>query len=186
MIELLETEFTHGDAPSSLVASEIALEAGVSEVDAATMIAASWIQAETFTNRAYRPITSGKIIIRVNQEQAWQWPRHPYPDDLTIEVHLNGSWVSHAETYVAVAGLVELVPWTLYRLTQTGAVTPPTPGSNVIQAVANLALYQLVQMPQRREFKNQTAGDTSLTRENLQGLFWASGAGILLANEVRQ
>ncbi len=186
MIDLLETEFTHGDAPSDLVASEIALEAGVSEVDAAAMIAASWIQAETFTNRAFRPVTAGKVIIKVNREDGYRWPRYPYPADLDVEVYLNSSWLSHSETYVAEVGLIELVPWTLYRLTQVGTVTPPAPTANVVQAVRNLALYQLVHMPQRREFKSQSAGDTSLTRENLQGLFWASGAGILLANEVRQ
>ncbi|MBO9478249.1 hypothetical protein J7382_11950 [Shimia sp. R11_0] len=186
MIEVLETEFTYGDAPANISASDVALEAGVSEVDAATMIVASWIQAETFCNRAFRPITSGKVVIKVAQEQAWQWPRYPYPDDLVIEVHSKGSWVSHSETYVAVAGLVELVPWTLYRLTQSGTVTPPPPNDTVVQAVKNLALYQLVQMPQRREFKSQTAGDTSLTREEIKGLFYASGAGALLASEVRQ
>lgn len=186
MIELLEPEFTHGDSPATPVASEIALEAGVSEVNAAAMIAASWIQAETFCNRAYRPITAGTVIIKVGREQAWRWPRYPYPAALGIEIYQNSQWVSHSETYVASAGLVELVPWTLYRLTQTGTVTPPTPGANVVQAVANLALYQLIQMPQRREFKSQTAGDTSLNREQLMGLFYGSGAGILLASEVRQ
>jgi hypothetical protein len=186
MIDILEAEFTYGDVPANIVASDVALEAGVSDVNAATMIAASWIQAETFCNRAFLPITSGKVVIKVSQEQAWRWPRYPFPDDLIIEVFSQGSWVPHSETYVAAAGIVELVPWTLYRLTQSGTVTPPAPSTNVVQAVTNLALYQLVQMPQRREFKNQTAGDTSLTRENLQGLFWASGAGILLANEVRQ
>ncbi|WP_197917978.1 hypothetical protein [Thiosulfatihalobacter marinus] len=186
MIEVLETEFTYGDAPAGIVASEVALEAGTSEVEAAAMLAASWIQAETFCNRAFRPVETGKVIVKVAREQAYRWPRYPYPDGLTIEVYMNGSWLSHSETYIPSAGLVELVPWTLYRLTQTSTVTPPAPSANVLQAVRNLALYQMIQMPHRREFKNQTAGDTSLTREGLQGLFWASGAGILLASEVRQ
>ncbi len=186
MIELLETEFTYGEVPANLAASDIALEAGVLWDEAEAMIAASWIQAETFTGRTYRPVTSGTVIIKVSQEHPYCWPRHPFPNALGVEVYQNGQWVSHTETYVAAAGLIELVPWTLYRLTQIGTVTPPDPASNVVRAVQNLALYQLIQMPQRREFKSQTAGDTSLNREQLMGLFYGSGAGILLANEVRQ
>ncbi len=186
MIELLETDFTYGDFPANPVASAVALEAGVSEAEAAAMIAASWTQAETFTRRAYRPILTGKLIVKVSQEAPYRWPRYPYPASLGVEVYLGGQWVEHSETYIPDAGLIELVPYTLYRLTQPDTVTPPAPAQHIVQAVKNLALYQLIHMPQRREFKNQSAGDTSLSREQLMGLFFGSGAGILLANEVRQ
>ena len=125
-------------------------------------------------------------MVNAHQEEVFKWPRHPFPAGLDIEVYLNGEWVDHTETYVAVAGLVELGPLTMYRLTQVGSVAPKPPAPNVLQAVQSLALYQLIWSPQRREFKSQSAGDTSLNREQLMGLFYGSGAGILLANEVRQ
>lgn len=191
MTDFLNVEFTYGDDPASPVASDVALEAGVTEAEAQAMIAASWIQAETFTKRCYRPVTAGKLVLHTDEFSMIRWPRYPFPDEITVEREQNGSWLdaSNEASFLSMfpeAGILELYEFTTYRITQVGTVTPPAPSANVVQAVTNLALYQLVQMPQRREFKNQTAGDTSLTRENLMGLFHASGAGILLANEVRQ
>ncbi|MEO0939876.1 MAG: hypothetical protein AAFY38_17125 [Pseudomonadota bacterium] len=58
-------------------------------------------------------------------------------------------------------------------------------GPHVLEAVRCLALYQLIQSPSRREFRTVTAGDSQLTRESLGPLFKMSGAGILLASEVK-
>jgi hypothetical protein len=78
-----------------------------------------------------------------------------------------------------------LEPGARYRVSQVGTITPPAPGAHVVEAVRALALYQLIHSPARREFRQMNAGDGSLTREALDGLFRASGAGILLAGEVR-
>ncbi len=189
MITHIETDFIPGAAPALLFdgpsPSDVALEAGVSGGEADAMIAAAWAQVEAFTGRAYRPITAGKVIIRVSSPIAYQWPRHPFPEALTIEVLSNGTWVPHWETYVPAAGLVELEIYTLYRLTQVGTVTPPAPPAHVFQAVINLALYQLIHAPARREFRAQSAGDSSFTREALMGVMYGSGAGALLASEMR-
>ena len=50
----------------------------------------------------------------------------------------------------------------------------------------NLAVYQLIQQPARREFKSQTMQDTTVTREAMMGVLYGSGAGALLASEVRK
>lgn len=60
-----------------------------------------------------------------------------------------------------------------------------TVGAHVTEAVRNLALYQLIQSPARREFRTIVAGDGTLTREALGPLFKMSGAGILLASDVQ-
>ena len=57
--------------------------------------------------------------------------------------------------------------------------------AEVVQAVHNLALYQLIHAPSRREFKSQSSGDFSFSREALIPVFRGSGAGALLAGEVR-
>lgn len=60
-----------------------------------------------------------------------------------------------------------------------------TPGAHVLEAVRNLALYQLIHSPARREFRTVSAGDSTITREALGPIFKMSGAGILLSGEVQ-
>jgi hypothetical protein len=184
MIEHISTDFTRGDLPATPVASEVALEAGVAEAQAQALIAAAWEQAETFTGRTYYPVTAGTVILKVTGPELFTWPRYPFPEALTVEYLSGGEWVAHSETYIA--GMIELEGPLTYRLTQPETVTPSTPKHNVTQAVFNLAVYQLVFSPQRREFKSQNAGDSGFSRENLMGLFYGSGAGALLASEVRK
>ncbi|MCP4206747.1 MAG: hypothetical protein GY767_06845 [Shimia sp.] len=101
-----------------------------------------------------------------------------------MEYLSGGEWVAHSETYIA--GVIDLEGPLTYRLTQPNSVTSAMPKPHVLQAVFNLAVYQLVFSPQRREFKSQNAGDSGFSRENLMGLFYGSGAGALLASEVRK
>lgn len=196
MIELLETAFTcadprqYGDNNENLQlpnASNIAFEAGVEDNrDLSLLIKACWSQAETFTGRMYRDTLTGKVIIRVSAPHSFVWPRYPFPDAITVEHLQNGSWVTDSAEYVPEVGMIDLHPHTLYRLTQVGTVAASPVSESVGRAVTNLTLYQLIHSPQRREFKSQSAGDSSLTRENLMGLFYGSGAGVLLASEVRK
>lgn len=66
------------------------------------------------------------------------------------------------------------------------AIAPPNPiRPNVTAAVHNLALYLLIHDPARREFRSKSAGDSSFTREGKMGALCGSGAGALLASEVR-
>lgn len=58
-------------------------------------------------------------------------------------------------------------------------------GAHVVEAVRCLALYQLIHSAARREFRTITAADSTLTREALGPLFRQSGAGILLASDVK-
>lgn len=185
MIEFLEPTFTYGDFPQTPVASDLALKTDTTEAEASAMIKLAWLQVENFTKRTYRDINSGVVIIGVTVEMPFHWPRFPFPANISVEVQSEGAWVPHWETYVAVAGLVELVPRTLYRLTQVGTVSAWPASEAVVQAVSNLAEYQLIQAPHRREFKSQTAGDTGFTRETLMGVLYGSGAGAMLAGEVR-
>ena len=184
MIEHISTDFTRGELPAMPLASEVALEAGVTEAQAQAMIAAAWEQAEAFTGRSYYAVTAGNFILQVKGAELYTWPRYPFPEALKVEYLQGDEWVPHSETYVA--GMIELEGPLTYRLTQVGAVQPPTPKANVLQAVFNLAVYQLVYSPQRREFKSQNAGDSGFARESLMGLFYGSGAGALLASEVRK
>ncbi|WP_146345648.1 hypothetical protein [Falsiphaeobacter marinintestinus] len=186
MIDTLHNEETRGALPTSPVASEVALEAGATEAQATAMIATAWAQAEAFCDRRCYPVTAAQRIIQVKGIGVYRWPWHPAPDAFTFERRTNGEWVVFDVEHIA--GLIDIdTPVTeTWRITQVGAVDPGTPPAHVIQAVANLALYQLVQMPQRREFKSQNAGDSGFTRESLMGLFWASGAGPMLASEVRK
>ncbi|WP_323783426.1 hypothetical protein [Thalassovita sp.] len=187
MITLLETTFTPGDDPAtSLLASEVAFEADATETEATAMLSASWSQIEAFTGRTYRDTTAGKIIVKTDAPMQYQWPRYPFPDALTVEAYSGGFWASATASYVAEAGLIDLDPFTLYRLTQTGTVAGAPVTAGVEQAVYNLALYQLMQGPSRREYRSQTSGDFAFTREALMPVFRGSGAGALLASEVRQ
>lgn len=184
-IKFLETTFAMRPAPAQPVASEIALEAGVTESLAQAYIAAAWEQAENFCGRTWRGYGSGEILIEVDFPHEYRIPRYPYPASVTAEI-----WSDNARAYGYAevryrSGYVELYPGQLYRLTL--APTDPVPAPpHVVQAVANLALYQLIQLPQRREFKSQTQGDTTLSREALMGIFYGSGAGALLASEIRK
>lgn len=187
MIEFLEATFTPNPAPVGLIsASDVALEAGASEQQAAVFIAASWNMAETFTGRAYRGIASGEVLVRAHDPHEYRWPRYPFPDTITAEVwsdHLRG-WDPVQVAYRG--GYLDLCAGQMYRLVQ--APTPPVDPmpQHVVQAVFNLAVYQLIQQPARREFKSQTMQDTTVTREALMGVLYGSGAGALLASEVRK
>ncbi|MBV7393259.1 hypothetical protein [Mameliella sediminis] len=167
------------------MASDVALEAGSTEAEAEAMLSAAWQQVEAFTGKTYRTTTSGTVIVKVSSPTVWTWPRYPFPEALTIEAYSQGAWVAWSETYIAAAGLIELEPFTLYRLSHTDNVPAATITPAVTQAVHNLALYQLIQGPSRREFKSQQAGDSGFTREQLMPVFYGSGAGALLASEVR-
>ena len=185
MISHLEPTFTYGDYPAEPFSFDVAFDADTTEAEALALIQSAWAQAEAFTNRTYRPITAGKCIVKVASPMPFQWPRHPYPAGLSVEVLAGGNWVEHRETYIPVLGLVELEPFTVYRLTQQGSVEGNTPAPHVIEAVRNLATYQAIQGPVRREFKSQSTGDSGFSREALMGLMYGSGAGALLASEVR-
>ena len=184
-IEFFEPEWTFGDLPAAPVASDIALEASTSEINAQAMLGAAWEQAEAWTDRTYRATNTGKAIIKVLSPIVWTWPRFPFPPSLTIERYSQGSWVPHSETYIPDLGMIELEPFTLYRLSHSDPVPGASVSSAVKQAVHNLTLYQLIQSPARREFQSQSAGDSGLTRERLMNVFLGSGAGAMLAGEVR-
>lgn len=184
---------TRGALPASPDAVSVALEASVSNDRASALIAASWALVETFTGRNYWPVTAAVAVAEppasppVAESGTAAWPREPYPADVSVEVWNAGAWVADAGAdYVPELGLTILLePGARYRITQTGTITPPAPGAHVVEAVRALALYQLIHSAARREFRTMTAGDSTLTREALDGLFRASGAGILLAGEVR-
>ncbi|QBF32176.1 hypothetical protein [Thalassococcus sp. S3] len=185
MIEHFETKWSFGADPMDPQASDIALEAGTSELTAQGMLSASWAMVEAFTGKTYRDTTAGQVIVKVSAPMVWTWPRYPFPEELTFEAYAQGSWVQHAETYIPSAGLIELEPFTLYRIGHTTTTPGATVTPAVEQAVYNLTLYQLLQSPARREFKSQAAGDSSLTRETLMPVFYGSGAGAMLAGEMR-
>lgn len=184
MIDILSAEFTRGELPELPFAHDVALEAGVPEFEAYAMISAAWAQAEAFTGRTYYPVTAGEVVAHVRGFEVYRWPRYPYPASLNVEVRMRDGWQAHSETYLS--GMIELEGPLTYRLTQPDPITPPEPPEHVQQAVFNLATYQLIQSPARREFNSQNAGDTGFSRERFMGLFWASGAGPLLASEVRK
>lgn len=187
MITLLETSFTPGDDPvTSLLPSEVAFEADATEAEATAMLSASWAMIEAFTGRTYRDTTAGKVIIKTDAPMQYQWPRYPFAEAVTAAQYTGGTWVSLPASYVPEVGLVEVSPYTLTRLTQTGTVAGASVTPNVQRAVHQLALYKLMQGPVRREFKSQTSGDFAFTRETLMPVFRGSGAGTLLASEVRK
>lgn len=186
-IQYLEANFIPNTAPADCpLTPEVAVEASVTEAQAWAFIQAAWEQAETFTGRAYRGLASGELLIKVDHPTEYRWPRYPFPETITAELWSDSAkgWQSVSMNYRA--GFVDLYPGNLYRLVQspTPAVDPMPP--HVITAVKNLALYQLVHMPQRREFKNTTFADTSMTREAVMGALYGSGAGPMLASEVRR
>lgn len=183
---------TRGATPATPSATDVALEASVTQDRAAALIAASWHLVEVFTGRTYFPVTAAVFVTELPTGSAPEsgtaaWPREPYPADVEVQRWTAGAWVPDAGAdYVPDLGLTILLePGARYKIAQVGAVTPAAPGAHVVEAVRALALYQLVNSPSRREFRTMTAGDSNLTREALDGLFRASGAGILLAGEVR-
>lgn len=186
MITLLETSFAHGPDPHpEPMASEIAFEADGTQLEAETLLSASWAMVEAFTGKTYREMTAGKVIVKADTPMTFTWPRYPFPEALGVGTYQGGSWVSLSAPYVAEVGVIDLEPFQLTRLIQTGTVAgaPVTP--NVTRAVHQLALYQLMQGPSRREYRSQSSGDFSFTRESLMPVFRGSGAGALLASEVR-
>lgn len=185
-IVYLEVDFSTNPPPVIPAASDVALEAGTTEAMGAAFLAAAWEQAEAFTGRCYRGISRGEVMIKVDAPTEYRWPRYPFPASITAEVwddNLRG-WQAVPVTYRA--GFVDLFPGNLYRLTQspTDPVNPLP--SHVVQAVANIAIYSLIHAPARREFKSTTFGDTSQNREAVMGVLYGSGAGALLASEVRK
>lgn len=187
MIDILDLQETRGDLPANPVASDVALEAGTTEAQAAAMIATAWAQAEAYCNRRFYPVTAAQMIVRVRGIAVLKWPYSPAPDAITVDWRKGGEWQEIPADYLPDAGLIDVdTPVSeTWRITAVGTVDPGTPPATVMQAVENLALYQLIQMPQRREFKSQNAGDSGFTREGLMGLFYASGAGAMLAGEIR-
>jgi hypothetical protein len=150
------------------------------------MIEASWHLAEAYTGRTYWPVTAAVAVGTLTEAGALCWPRHPFPAAVRVDEFTGGAWVEHTgHSYVPETGEILDLTAGRYRITQTGTVTPDEPGPHVLEAVRNLALYQLIHSAARREFKTMQAGDSTLTREALAGLFKGSGAGVLIASEVR-
>lgn len=185
-ITYLETDFRPGPIPGIPVASDIALEAGVSEALATAFLGAAWEQAESFTGRAYRGIAGGEVLIQSSDPLSYVWPRYPFPVTVSFETWDDETQAFKPRTTRYRTGRCELVGGVLYRLTASPTLPVDPMPAHVRQAVANLALYQLIHQPQRREFRTQTTGDVTLTREAVMGLFYGSGAGALLASEVRK
>ena len=186
MISVLEALFVSGDPPDLIISpADLALEAGVSEGTAKGMIAASWAMVEAFTNKTWRPTTAGKIVIRSDEPLEYIWPRYPFPDKITAQAYTNGSWVTLPVSYVADVGLVGVQSHTLTKIEQVGAAAGSPATRAVKMAVQHLALYQIIQGPDRREFRMQKSGDYEFAREALMPMFRGSGAGALLTSEVR-
>lgn len=177
---------TRGTVPAIPSATDVALEASVTQDRAAAMIAASWHQAETWTGRLYWPVTAATLIAELGDDAtSLRWPRRPAPDVVTVEVRTGGDWIAATGyDYIPETGtLTGLTAGATVRVAQDGTLTPAAPAAHVVEGVRALALYQLIHSAARREFRTIGAGDSSLTREALDGLLKASGAGILLAGE---
>lgn len=183
--EIEDTHFTLGawseDGPQ---ASKIALEAGVSEGEAMAMVQVAWAMICTYTRRTYCPVLSGEVLVHVKGMALFRWPRWPEPAEVETQMLINGEWKPCAAKYIKGVG-VELDGTGYYRLAQVGTVPAPEIPAHVFAAVQNLATYLLVQAPARREFKTQGAGDSNFTRESMMGALYGSGAGAMIAGEVR-
>jgi hypothetical protein len=165
---------------------DVALEAIVANERATSMLAACWHLAEAYTGRLYWPATAAVAVGTLDDAGTLCWPRYPFPAAVTVDEWTGGAWAEHTgHEYVPETGEILGLSAGRYRITQTGTVTPDDPQTHVLEAVRALALYQLIHSPTRREFTTMNAGDSSMVREKLSGLFRASGAGILLAGEVR-
>ncbi len=186
MSQIINTAFTYEPWPENLVRGpDIATQAGSSIAEAQFAIATAWAMAENYTRRTYRTVLTGVVTVEVDGISWVPWPRWPEPAAVTAELLASAfEWQPYEAFYLPGKG-ISLAGAGLYRLTQTGTVPAPTIPIHVLAAVQNLALYILVHAPHRREFKSQSAGDYSFTRENLFGLLYGSGAGPVLAGEVR-
>ena len=183
--EIEDTHFTLGawseDGPQ---ASQIALGAGVSGSEAVSMIAVAWAMICTYTRRTYCPVLSGEVLVHVKGMALFRWPRWPEPTEVETQMLVNGEWKPCAAKYIKGIG-VELDGTGYYRLAQVGTVPAPEIPAHVFAAVQNLATYLIIQGPARREFKTQGAGDASFSRESMMGALYGSGAGAMIAGEVR-
>ena len=188
MIRTLETDFTFGPFPASITVAGVAEEAGATGAEAQDFIEVAWRQAETFTGRTFRETTAAVVLVEAGCPYAFTWPRWPFPSAVSVETlnaYTGEFGLDSSAVYVPQIGRISLAGETLYRLTAAAPIPAPVIPFHVRKAVENLALYQLVQHPARREFKAQSAGDSSLTREALMGVMYGSGAGAMLASEVR-
>lgn len=182
--QILTAEYAFGPYPAAPVASDLALEASTTEGTAQMMLNSSWQMVETFTKRHYRALTGGKLILRTEDPVLYRLPLWPYPQTVTRDIHAGGGWLSETPGYLPETGEVRLGAYGTFRVI-FDAIPAPALKPNVVQAVHNLALYLLIHDPARREFRSQSAGDSSFTREGMMGALYGSGAGALLAGEVR-
>ena len=182
---ILNFSQTRGAIPVIPEAVFVALEACVTQDRATAMIGAAWVMAEAFTGRNYWPVTAAELTADASESLEIYWPRFPAPAAVTVERLQGRLWVADDGPWWDRGRLFFCAPGARYRITQTGTLTPPEPGANVLEAVRGLALYSLIHSPARREFREVQSGDSTLTREALGGLFQASGAGLMLATEVR-
>lgn len=176
---------TRGATPAQPAAQDVALEAGVTQERAATVIAAAWSMAEAYTGRNYLPVTAAVLVTEPTETGIW-WPRSPAPEAVTVERLSAGVWVEDdAPMWVADLGhLAQTQPGKTYRVTQVGEVNPEA-SHTAVEAVRALALYLLIHSPARREFRQVQSADTTMTREAYGNVMAASGAGLLLASLVR-
>lgn len=183
---ITEYEQARGALPVSPEAVSVALEASTTNDRATALVGASWSLAETYTGRLYWPVSGATAIAVLDDPGDAQWPRYPFPAAVTVETWDGSAWVAATgAVYIPDTGTVTGLAAGRHRIIQTGTVTPDDPAPHVVEAVRALALYQLIHSPARREFRTITTADSTLSREALAGLFKASGAGILLAGEVR-
>ena len=180
-VSILDFTMTAGPHPAVSDVSRVALEAAVSDTDASLAISAAWHVAEGFTGRTYREVSSATLIVSAGGPGVVRWPRYPWPDAVEAEWHDGQAWVPGRS--LIVGGLCEIEHAGKWKLTASDVPAAPI-GDHVTQGVVQVALYNLIWAPQRREFSHQSAGDTSLTREAQKGILYGSGAGALLASEV--
>lgn len=176
---------TPGDLPAMPDAVSVALEASVSRDRAQAVIRASWGLIETYTGRNFWPVTGAVALAQVSEPGEVNWPKHPFPAAIIAERWEGSDWVAATVGYIPELGIVTGLTAGRYKFRQVGTVTPEQPGEYIVEACRALALYQLIHSAARREFRTMSTGDSTLTREALDGLFRASGAGVLLAGSVR-
>lgn len=176
---------TPGGMPAQPDAVSVALEASVSNDRAQAMIRASWGLVETYTGRNFWPVTGAMAMADLAEPGEVQWPRHPFPAAITAQRWQGSAWEAASVSYIPELGVITGLTAGRLKLAQVGTITPEPPNAYVIEAARALALYQLIHSPARREFRTMSTGDSTLTREALDGLFRASGAGVLLAGLVR-
>ena len=182
---VVSSAFTYGPYPTDAPAyADIALQAGVTAQEAQDIVAAAWAMASNYTRRGFRSVLSGVVLIQQESISWVPWPVWPEPEEATSELFTGRGWKPHEGYYMKGMGF-DLDGQGLYRLTQVGTVAAPEIPAQVTEAVRCLALYMLIQSPHRREFKTQGAGDSQYSRESFMGVLYGSGAGAMLAGEVR-